>query len=140
MCIRDSLCKTYIQLQDSENSCPDSLVLGGDRAVFKKSALENSKTIEFKSSDKNGLFSLSQNTPNPFGSVTRIQFNLPDPGKYNFYISDVNGKIIKSINGIGHKGHNQLDLDAIILRHSGIYYYTLNFDGLSSTKKMVIIN
>ena len=134
-------CRTYVSLQDGiENSCPDSFRPAGERQVTPNANVEDKRKIEIKSTDKDRYFSLSQNIPNPFSSITQVQFNLPYKAGYRLEISDVTGKIIKSIYGAGLKGFNQLQLDGNSMKHSGIYYYTLYFDGLSSTKKMVIIN
>jgi len=83
-----------------------------------------------------------QNFPNPFSEGTSIEFKLNEPGKYRFSILDVNGRLIRTLN----------DEDPLSKVHtlywdgtdnsgkpviSGIYFYRLECDGFSQTKRMV---
>ncbi|AEE52688.1 T9SS type A sorting domain-containing protein [Haliscomenobacter hydrossis] len=84
-------------------------------------------------------FELKQNTPNPFNGETMISFNLPKAAAATLTISDVTGRVLKSIRADYAKGFNQVILKATDLNASGVLYYTLEADDFTATKKMVIV-
>jgi hypothetical protein len=79
---------------------------------------------------------LEQNTPNPFRKNTIINYSLPQTfTTAQIKITDINGKILKTIN-ISGSGKGLLNVDAAILS-SGAYNYSLFLnDRLISTKQM----
>jgi hypothetical protein len=84
-------------------------------------------------------FELKQNTPNPFNGETVINFNLPKATAATLTISDVTGRILKSVRATYAKGLNQVTLKASDLNASGVLYYTLEADDFTATKKMIIV-
>jgi hypothetical protein len=84
-------------------------------------------------------FELKQNTPNPFNGETLINFNLPKATAATLTISDVTGRILKSVRANYAKGMNQVILKASDLNASGVLYYTLEADDFTATKKMIIV-
>jgi hypothetical protein len=84
-------------------------------------------------------FELKQNTPNPFNGETLINFNLPKATAATLTISDVTGRILKSVRANYAKGMNQVTLKASDLNASGVLYYTLEADDFTATKKMIIV-
>jgi hypothetical protein len=84
-------------------------------------------------------FELKQNTPNPFNGETLINFNLPKATAATLTISDVTGRILKSVRATYAKGLNQVSLKASDLNASGVLYYTLETDDFAATKKMIIV-
>jgi hypothetical protein len=85
-------------------------------------------------------FELKQNTPNPFNGETLISFNLPKATAATLTISDVTGRILKSVRATYAKGLNQLTLKASDLNASGVLYYTLEADDFTATKKMILLS
>jgi len=84
-------------------------------------------------------FSLKQNYPNPFNPSTKIEFSLPVDGKISIKIFDASGKeIAVLINEHKNKGNYSLEFNASNLP-SGVYFYKLQAEGFSDTKKMVLI-
>lgn len=82
---------------------------------------------------------LEQNIPNPFASVTRINYNLPQKfTSAQITIADKTGRIVKQINITGSdKGFINLDATAL---SSGIYSYTLIADGkIIGSKQMLVV-
>jgi len=80
---------------------------------------------------------LEQNAPNPFNQNTLIKYFLPQNIDAAINITDINGKIIKTIVVTG-KGSGQLILDAQQLA-AGTYQYSLIVNGkVIDTKKMVL--
>lgn len=86
-----------------------------------------------------GTFEVMQNIPNPFKDVTVIGFNLPSDSEVNLTITDVDGKLIKSISTDYTAGYNEITIDAEDIDRSGILYYQISAGGFSSSKKMILI-
>ncbi len=84
-------------------------------------------------------FRLLQNNPNPFGDVTNISFYLPQDEYAQLVITNVEGKVVKMIEGDFNKGLNQIKLHKAEIGAGGIYYYQLNTATESKTMKMIII-
>ncbi len=84
-------------------------------------------------------FSLQQNYPNPFNSTTNIKFQIPKSGKVKLKIFDLTGKEIKLlINENLSSGVYEISYDAGELP-SGIYFYKLECDDFTQTKKMIVV-
>ena len=81
---------------------------------------------------------LEQNTPDPFNSVTVIQYYLPEEAKdAALLIYNLQGKQISKID-LQASGHESVEISADDL-HDGMYFYGLLVDGKASpTFKMVI--
>lgn len=80
---------------------------------------------------------LFQNTPNPFNSVTKIEYFVTNEQNNFISISNLEGKPIKSVK-LNGKGKGILELNAGSLP-SGTYTYSLYSNGvLADTKLMVI--
>jgi len=84
-------------------------------------------------------FALFQNTPNPFSNTTSVSFNLPEAGPAILKITDVTGRLLKSVNGDFRKGINTIQVKKSELDASGVLYYQLDSEGHTATKKMVVI-
>jgi len=83
-------------------------------------------------------FALYQNTPNPFKGQTMIGFNLPAAGDATITISDMTGKVVKLVRGNYAQGYNQVNLNSSDLP-TGVLTYTLETEGFTATKKMVVV-
>lgn len=81
---------------------------------------------------------LHQNTPNPFSGKTVINFQLDKPGPALVRISDLNGKTIQVIKGEYPSGVNSIEVKG--LNVSGLLYYTLEYEGVTETKKMLVLD
>ncbi|MBK8550413.1 MAG: VCBS repeat-containing protein [Ignavibacteria bacterium] len=82
---------------------------------------------------------LYQNYPNPFNPVTKLEFGVTKPGFVSLKIYDALGKEVSTlVNESLNPGIYKFEFDASGLM-SGIYFYTLKADGLSETKKMMLI-
>lgn len=92
-------------------------------------------------------FSLSQNYPNPFNPVTRIRFQIPllrgvdaEGGRgVSLKVYDIQGKEVQTLlNQQLQPGTYGVEWDASNYP-SGVYYYRLNADEYTETKKMVLV-
>jgi len=83
-------------------------------------------------------YQLHQNYPNPFNSATTIAFALPFGGDYTLTIYNVTGQKVTSFAGTHEAGMVTVDWDASD-QASGVYFYKLDTQDFSATKKMVYL-
>lgn len=84
-------------------------------------------------------FNLSQNYPNPFNPTTNIKFDIPKSGNVILKVYNELGKEVNTlVNSFRTAGTYEINFEASALS-SGIYFYTLNSDGLTATKKMLLV-
>lgn len=83
-------------------------------------------------------FILCQNYPNPFNPVTNIEFNVPKESLVKLSIYDISGKLIEVIvNDKLTPGSYKTDWNASAFS-SGVYFYKLEAEGFTETKKMLL--
>lgn len=84
-------------------------------------------------------YTLSQNYPNPFNPSTKINFSIPKTGNVKLTVFDIQGKeVTMLINQSLSVGNYEVDFDATNLL-SGVYFYTLQTDIYTATKKMTLV-
>ena len=85
--------------------------------------------------EKTGV-ALSQNMPNPFTKESVVRFTLAkDVNSALFTVTDIMGRVITSENVATTTGSHSVKLAAYA---AGVYYYSLNVDGVVTTKKMIV--
>lgn len=84
-------------------------------------------------------FVLSQNFPNPFNPVTRINFSVTQSTWVKLRVFDSAGKEIAIlVNGVKMAGEHSVDFNALKLP-SGMYFYTMQAGDFTETKKMILV-
>jgi hypothetical protein len=88
--------------------------------------------------------SLMQNYPNPFNPSTSISFQLAERSNVTVKIFDVRGRMVKTlVDGVKEAGEYTVQWNGKESTgqqvSSGIYFYTMETDDFSSTRKMVIL-
>lgn len=84
-------------------------------------------------------YRLYQNYPNPFNPSTKIRYGLPKKSFVKLSVINTLGQeVAVLVNGEKSANTYEAVFDAANLP-SGVYYYKLEADGFSVTKKMVII-
>lgn len=84
-------------------------------------------------------FSLDQNYPNPFNPATQITYALPRSGHVTLRVFNLLGMEVATLfSGIQTAGQHEVQFNAGHLA-SGVYFYRLAADGVSLTKKMVLM-
>jgi uncharacterized delta-60 repeat protein len=84
-------------------------------------------------------YSLSQNYPNPFNPGTTIDFSIPNSGNVKLSIFDITGnKIAEPVNQNLNASNYSVKWDASNFG-SGVYFYKLQVNGFTSTKKMMLV-
>jgi len=84
-------------------------------------------------------FSLGQNFPNPFNSVTTITWQLAYSSKVTLKVYDLLGrKVTTLVDEQRPAGEYETRFDAVLLP-KGIYFYELKAGGFSQTRKMIVL-
>lgn len=84
-------------------------------------------------------YALSQNYPNPFNPLTNIEFQIAQDGFVNIALYDLMGQKIKDIvNDFRKAGKYLIQLNASDLS-SGVYFYKMNVNNFSQTRKLIVI-
>ena len=129
--------KSMIRLQ--ANNSENELFI--DYKIFSKDNV-GSSSILVKDIKDNELY---QNYPNPFNSHTAIKFDLIDKQTVDIYIYNIIGELVRKI----EVGEVELGQHVIIWDgksdsdekvSSGIYFYQLNTNSFTKTKKMTFLN
>ena len=99
------------------------------------------KTIGIKqiSSEVPDKFSLSQNYPNPFNPMTKIKFKVSRASDINITVFDVLGQHVTTlVNERLNAGSYETQWNAADMP-GGVYFYRLETDDFTETKKMILV-
>ncbi|MEE9554043.1 MAG: FlgD immunoglobulin-like domain containing protein [candidate division Zixibacteria bacterium] len=89
-------------------------------------------------------FALIQNYPNPFNAETSIRFDIAKPSHVNLSIHDISGGIVATLedsylqagsHSITWDGRNSAGQTV----SSGVYFYKLNSEGYTDTRRMLLL-
>ena len=84
-------------------------------------------------------FMLNQNYPNPFNPLTKISYGLDMASNVRLSLYDVRGGFVETlINKRINAGTHDFMLDASHLS-SGVYFYTMTVNGVSQTRKLILM-
>jgi len=127
---------------DSDNSSADFIVEArtpGAANTCVTSGVDDPETIVVKA------FRLRQNQPNPFNPTTAISFSIPKPGRVSLRVYDVQGRIVRTLLDRNVEEPTQTRVvwdgkdDHGIVVKSGVYFYRLEANGMSASRKMVVL-
>jgi len=142
--------KDLVSYTDTVNVASGSwIIVATDGEFFKESNFGNPMELFINGSALvPDAYTLNQNYPNPFSSSTTITYDMPETQKVMIRIFDIKGRLIRTLanedQNAGFKtviwdGKND-DGDNV---SAGMYFYqmhapsSLNFNGLTTTKKMI---
>lgn len=84
-------------------------------------------------------YALLQNYPNPFNPSTKIQFSIPARGNIKLTVYNLLGQEIKTlVNEFKESGTHTINFDAVGL-NSGVYFYKIESNGYTQTRKMTLL-
>jgi hypothetical protein len=84
-------------------------------------------------------FELAQNYPNPFNPTTQISYSIPTSGIVSIAVYNVLGqKVATLVDGQEDAGVHVVEFDGSSLA-SGMYFYRIDTQNFSETKKMVML-
>ncbi len=82
---------------------------------------------------------LSQNYPNPFNPTTKINFDIPKESFVKINVYDISGRLVANIvNEKKDAGYFTIDFNASSLA-SSVYFYRIETESFTMTKKMMLI-
>ena len=89
-------------------------------------------------------FSLHQNYPNPFNPVTKIEYDIPEEGNMSLRVYDLMGREVRTlVNGLQTAGYHEILWNGMNDKGeqvaAGLYLYQMKSEGLTKTKKMVLL-
>ncbi|RKX30837.1 MAG: hypothetical protein DRP46_04605 [Candidatus Zixiibacteriota bacterium] len=116
-------------------------------ATFLTECWEVAGPIDVKEIESNILpaeFELGQNYPNPFNPNTKMEFAVPQNSHVNISVFNILGqKIATLVDGEYAPGYYSVDWDATSDNGSevasGIYFYRIEANNFSNTKKLMLI-
>jgi len=82
-------------------------------------------------------FALFQNMPNPTNGELSISFQVPASSEVNFEITNMLGQTVYVESIEATVGMNKVEMD-VKAWDAGIYYYSVQFEGVRKTMKMMI--
>jgi hypothetical protein len=115
------------------------LAAGRHESLLKPYAPVSGEQLSLNRSRDGGVVALSQNNPNPFSRETAIAFTVPVAGHATLDVFDATGRLVETlVDGDMSAGAYTVswDRDGV---SSGVYFYRLNSNGNSLTKKMVVV-
>ncbi len=89
-------------------------------------------------------YRLAQNFPNPFNPATTIKFDMKEKGLVSLKVYNVAGQLVRTlVDGVQDAGTYSIAWDGRNNGGSdvatGVYFYKMETNGFSSTKKMVML-
>jgi hypothetical protein len=115
-----------------QNDINKEVINSGRGYYFPTGISNNNNSVPVK-------YSMSQNFPNPFNPVTKINFDIPKPGLTTLKVYDILGNLVYTlVNGILNSGSYNYEFDGSDIS-SGIYYIRLTSGEFSGVKKMTLI-
>jgi hypothetical protein len=106
-------------------------------SVVKESGNEGQLILNFKGSSSSE-FVVLQNEPNPWNRETAIGMLLPAEGEVGITVYDITGKVYFRDRKLMNKGYNEYMLNKDQLNHSGVYYYQIEFQSNTVSRKMLV--
>jgi hypothetical protein len=84
-------------------------------------------------------FTIGQNYPNPFNAITHIRFHIPVSGNVNLSVyNNLGQKMGTILDGYLDSRYYEFDFDGSSLPN-GVYFFRLEFAGVSRNIKSVLI-
>ncbi|NNF36555.1 MAG: hypothetical protein HKN68_20805, partial [Saprospiraceae bacterium] len=84
-----------------------------------------------------GTFIVSQNIPNPWSELTRLDFSIPRDGEVKLIIRDVSGKQLKVIDDNYRAGNNSIQIRGDEIRATGVLLYEVYYGGERISGRMI---
>jgi len=107
--------------------------------VWSQSLSQLATAVNENKSNRPAAYSLSQNYPNPFNPSTTISYELPSSSRVTLKIFNLLGQEIATlVDGQQDAGSHSLQWNAANVS-SGVYFYRLQTENFSQTKKLMLL-
>ncbi len=96
--------------------------------------------LNFGKNNTQAVFELFQNTPNPFSAETIIGFQMGEAGRACLTLTELSGRVVKTISGDFAKGYHEIRLQRSDLGSSsaGVLYYRLETGSFVAARKLIL--
>ena len=122
----------------SSTGCPVGWAVGSTGVIIKVT----STLLGINNNNTNGIpteYQLAQNYPNPFNPSTKISYALPKSGLVTLKIYDIVGREVSTlVNEVKTAGSHIVEFNASNYA-SGTYFYRLQNNDFTETKKMLLV-
>jgi photosystem II stability/assembly factor-like uncharacterized protein len=116
----------------------DEILAATSNGIYQRNAIEIIGILQI-SSEVPQKYTLRQNYPNPFNPVTNIVFEIPKASEVRLSVLDVTGRTVDiPFEGKLGAGTYRSDFDGTALA-SGVYFYRLETESFTETKKMMLV-
>jgi len=95
--------------------------------------------LELNNALQDAQIQLFQNEPNPFSNQTVIKFFLPQASEATITVTDVSGKVVRTIKNRYEAGMNKEILNKADLPQQSVFYYRMQTEDFIGVKKMLLI-
>jgi len=105
----------------------------------------SASTLDVSEKISPSTFYLYQNHPNPFNPITQINYQLSKNSHIKIEVYDMMGKLVKTlVNEFQSPGYRSVKWDGQNFENqkvsSGVYFYSLQSESFSATKKMILLD
>ena len=102
-------------------------------------------TLDVKEKISPSTFYLYQNHPNPFNPITQINYQLSKNSYIKIEVYDMMGKLVKTlVDEFQSPGYRSIKWNGQNFENqkvsSGVYFYSLQSESFSATKKMILLD
>ena len=127
------------EILDSRVDLEEQYVEANTTSFSSFALFETYKQTGVEEGDVSRSFILMQNSPNPFNPVTTIRFTLPDAGIVIIDVYNMAGQKVKTIvNEFMSAGSHSVMWNASGFS-AGVYFCTVQTEGISKTMKMTLL-
>jgi hypothetical protein len=101
-------------------------------------SIHNGSFTSINDVNKNDLFNVNQNYPNPFTAITNVPVNFKRSTDVTVRIMDLTGKevFVNNYNNVS-AGASTLEINASGLS-SGLYLYSIEAEGFKVSRRMIV--
>ncbi len=85
-------------------------------------------------------FAVEQNKPNPWSDHTQIDFYIPTDGPVTVRVTDMTGRLLKTLSDIYRAGHHSVTLRKEDLGASGVLSYEVEYADKLEVRKMILLD
>jgi hypothetical protein len=133
----------YLSLTAEQNIRLSDALSITDELVFTEAYTVNNRVVNLRMNftTENTVLAATKsvfNYPNPMAEQTTVYYNLPQAGKVNFSITDLNGRRVFAQQVNATSGENQLVVRRADIGVAGVYTYTVKADGMIVSRKLVV--
>jgi hypothetical protein len=117
----------------------DGVVIYNDGAASQQNSLFIVRGVEVATGiEENAAVTELSAYPNPASEMVTVKYGINTTANVSLVITDITGKVVASNDyGVQNQGNYSVKIDTENMSN-GVYFYTLNVNGVTSTEKLTI--